>query len=87
MGPQPKDFDKYLKITLGMLIWIIFGVMISTFTVTTIYWRFQLVEEEQKVLELESETADKEQKERMEYINNRIDRKFDQLKKELEKER
>jgi hypothetical protein len=75
---SPQEFGKYLKITLGMLIFIISISVSTTFVVTSIYWRFKLVEEEQKTMKLEGELREK----RIEYVNSRIDRKFEQLKEE-----
>jgi hypothetical protein len=76
---SPREFERYLKITWGMLISIIFSIAMTTFVLTSIYWRFKIVEEEQKVMELQMENHEQ----RLEYVNERIDRKAKQLEEKL----
>jgi hypothetical protein len=73
---SPKEFGNYLKISWGMLLLIIFMTISGTFTLTSIYWRFKIVEEEQKVIQLKMDMHEQ----RIEYVNERLDRKVKQLK-------
>lgn len=78
-----KEFGKDVKLSLGAIVFGIFFVISLTFSATTIYWRFGVVEAQMNELHQSVKKELVIQADRIEYINDRIDRKAGQLENKI----
>lgn len=60
----PTELENKYSISIGLVLWFLGLAITATFSLTMIYNRFLLVEEQMS-----------DQSERVEYVNDRIDRK------------
>lgn len=79
-----KEFGKDVKVSIGAIVFGIFFIISLTFSATTIYWRFGVVEAEMNELQLVIEKELLIQSDRIEYVNDRIDRKSGQLEDKID---
>lgn len=79
-----KEFGKDVKVSVGAIVFGIFFVISLTFSATTIYWRFGVVEAQMNELQVVIEKELNIQSDRIEYVNDRIDRKSGQLEDKID---
>ncbi len=72
MPPTPTEFQDKYKVSLGFMVWFIMGSIMATFSLTMIYNRFLLTEEEMT-----------QQSDRIEYVNGRVDRKVSDVDEKI----
>lgn len=81
-----KDVLEDKVLTLKQVGYLIAGVIVATFTVTMIYATFVTMGHDMDALKHELNTEIQKNTERIEYVNERIDRKTSGVKDELKLE-
>lgn len=79
-----KEFAKDVKLSLGAIVFVGAFLISLTFSATTIYWRFGVVEQQIKEMEVLIEERMKIIENRVEYVDGRIDRKTGQLENKVD---